>query len=134
MTKSQKKTDYEHVLKYLLKAEIGNPIDLMTMPTCIDWDIHAFINKPKSFLKQISTKKEDEKITLKCHEVGLIRTFSHCILVPTSLSCNLITAEAFHAFRTNAKCRKLGQTRGRHRIAPVFSQDEPSFDLKSLRI
>ena len=49
--KTEKKTDYEHVLTKLFKAEVGDKIDLIIRPTCMNCDIHVLITEPKSFLQ-----------------------------------------------------------------------------------
>ena len=64
MTITKNETDCENVLAHLLKAKIGNSIDLAIRHTCEDWDAHALINKPKSFLQQMRTLKEKEDDTL----------------------------------------------------------------------
>ena len=74
--KAEKKANHEHVLTKLFKDEVGDNIDLIIRPTCLNRDIHALSLEPKSFLQQMNNVHEDGMLVLQQHEVGLTRTLT----------------------------------------------------------
>ena len=58
----ERKDDCEHILTKLLKAEVGDSIDLVIRPTYMNCHTHALIVEAKSFLQQMSTIQEDDML------------------------------------------------------------------------
>ena len=118
--KAEKKADHKHVLTKLLKAEVGDNIDLIIIPTCMNCDIHALIIDTKSLIQQMSTAKEHDMLTLQHHEVGLMRTLSHNYFhhfdkeARSSFHCNSIDLEDFYDFRVSNTCMLSCQKCGDH--------------------